>query len=291
MKLLLSLLFTAFSLFAQDAFISSETLTQELNNKNLVLIDTTDAKTFAKGHIPHAVRVDISAFRHWVNKTYLLMNSSKEIEKVAQSLGINPNSHVVLYGHNKGKELLKCSYIALALIANGFHNVSILNAGYGDWLYEHEGDKGMISTKITTPKKGTFTAHYTPNILIDINYVKAHLGKTPMIEARPKAFYTGERKSHGVRRRGHITGATSSFWREKFNLDDTLKSDKMLKKIFITQQKLNPNKEVITYCTGGLEASMNWYILTQYLHFKDVKMYDASMKQWGNLDDTPMQTK
>ena len=291
MKLLLAMLFTALSLFAHDAFISSETLTKKLNDKNLVLLDTTDAKTFAKGHIPNAVRVDISAFRHWVDKTYVLMNSPKEIEKVAQSLGINPDSEVVLYGHNKGKELLKCSYIALALIANGFHNVSILNAGYRDWMYEHEEDKGMISTKIRTPKKGTFIAHYTPNIVIDIDYVRAHLGKTPMIEARPKAFYTGERKSHGVRRLGHITGATSSFWRNKFNLDDTLKSDKALKKIFITEQKLNPNKEVIAYCTGGLEASMNWYLLTQQMHFKDVKIYDASMKQWGNLDDTPMQTK
>ena len=139
------------------------------------------------------------------------------------------------------------------------------------------------------PKKGTFTAHYTPGILIDIDYVRAHVGKIPMIEARPKAYFTGEKKSNGVKRRGHITGATSSYWRDKFTVDDTLKSDKKLKEIFITKQKLNTNKKIITYCTGGLEASMNWYLLTQHMHFKDVKIYDASMKQWGNLDDTPMQ--
>jgi len=291
MKLLLALMLTAFSLFAQDAFISSETLTQKLHNKNLVLIDTTDAKTFASGHIPDAIQVDISAFRHWVDKTYLLMNSSKKIEQVARKLGINKNSYVVIYGHNKDKELLKASYIALALIVNGFNNISILNGGYGDWLYEHEEDKGMISTQKKHVNMGNFTAKYIPNVVVGIDYVRAHVNKIPMIEARPKPYYTGEKKSKGVRRLGHITGATSSNWRDKFNVDDTLKSDKKLNKIFIQEQKLDPSKETLAYCTGGLEASMNWYILTQYMHFKDVKIYDASMKQWGNLDDTPMQTK
>ncbi len=291
MKLLLALLFSAFSLFANTAFISSKDLQEKLNDKNLVLIDTTNLKSFNKGHIPNAVQADISAFRHWVDKTYLLMNSSKEIEKVARRLGINENSQVVIYGHNKDKELLKSSYIALALIVNGFKNVSILNGGYGDWLYENEENANMVSTKTKQVKMGNFTAKYTPNVVVGIDYVRAHVNKVPMIEARPKAYFTGEKKSKGVKRLGHITGATSSYWRNKFNVDDTLKSDKKLNKIFIKEQKLNPNKEILAYCTGGLEASMNWYILTQYMHFKDVKIYDASMKQWGNLDDTPMQIK
>ena len=117
------------------------------------------------------------------------------------------------------------------------------------------------------------------------------MNKTPMLEARPKVYFTGEKKSNGVKRLGHIPGAQSSFWREKLELDETIKSDKKLDKIFFEQHKLDRSKkqEVIAYCTGGLEASMNWYILKQHMHFKDVKIYDASMKQWGNLDSTPME--
>jgi len=289
MKLLLTLLLSSLYLFAQDGFISSEDLRAKLDNKNLVLIDTTDIKTFKKNHIPNAVQTDISAFRYWVDKTYLLMRSSAEIQDVARKLGINQDSEVVIYGHNKDKELLKSSYIALALVVNGFSNVTILNGGYGDWEYEYEDEKAAFSKTVTTPKMGKFKAKFNPNIVIDLEYVKAHIGKTPMIEARPKVYFTGEKKSNGVKRLGHITGATSSYWRDKFNVDDTLISDKKLNKIFLDQQKLNADKEVIAYCTGGLEASMNWYVLTQHLNFKDVKIYDASMKQWGNLDDTPME--
>ena len=173
----------------------------------------------------------------------------------------------------------------MALIANGFTTVSLLNGGWGAW----EDENNAISTTARKIKKGNFVATFNPNILVNLDYVKAHIKKTPMIEARPKIYFTGEKKSNGVKRLGHITGAQSSFWREKFVIDDTLKADKKLDKIFYTHHKLDKNKEVITYCTGGLEASMNWYILSQHFHFKNVKMYDASMREWGNRDDTPLE--
>jgi thiosulfate/3-mercaptopyruvate sulfurtransferase len=290
MKLIISLLLSSLYLLANDAFINAEQLKTKLQNKNLVILDTSDLQTFNMGHIPNARRADISLFRHWMqNHTYLLINSPQKIESAARSLGINNNSEVVIYGHHKNKELLKASYIALTLIANGFTNVSIFNGGYNEWKDEYEDDKGLISTKTPNIKSGNFRANFNPNILVDMTYVKNHIGKTPMIEARPKVYFTGEKKSNGVKRLGHITKAQSSFWRDKFESDDTLKTDKELNEIFIKSQKLNPQEEVIAYCTGGLEASMNWYILSQYLHFKDVKIYDASMKQWGNLEDTPME--
>jgi len=285
MKLILSLLLSSLYLFAADAFVEVDYLKKNIDNKNLVILDTTDMKTFHKGHIPNAIPVDIWDFRHKVNNQYALMNSTAKIQEVARNLGINNDSEVIIYGHHKAKELLKSSYIALALIANGFTNVSLLNGGWG----AYEDEKGAISTTTRAIKKGNFIAKFNPNILVDMDYVKVHIHQTPMIEARPKAYYTGEMQSHGLKILGDITGAMSSFWREKFQLDDTLKDDKELEKIFYTQEKLHKDKEVITYCTGGLEASMNWYILHQYLQFKDVKIYDASMKQWGNRDDTPME--
>jgi len=285
MKLILSLLLSSLYLFAANAFVEVDYLKKNSNNKNLVILDTTDIKTFHKGHIPNAIPVDIWDFRHKVNNQYALMNSTAKIQEAARNLGINNDSKVIIYGHHKDKELLKSSYIALALITNGFTNVSLLNGGWNTYIDE----KGAISTTTRVIKKGNFIAKFNPNIVVDMDYVKMHIHKTPMIEARPKVYYTGEIQSHGVRRLGHITGAISSFWRDKFELDDTLKDDKDLEEIFYTQEKLKKDKEVITYCTGGLAASMNWYILHQYFYFKDAKLYDASMKEWGNRDDTPME--
>jgi len=64
-----------------------------------------------------------------------------------------------------------------------------------------------------------------------------------------------------VIRLGHIPGAMTSFWKDKFSSDGEILDMEDLNKIFIKQHKLSPDKEVIVYCTGGLEASMRMFRL------------------------------
>ena len=287
MKTIFFILLTSLYLFAAPAFISSTELKNKLDDKNLVILDVTDAKTFKSGHIPHALRVDVGDFRKNVEK-YQLIKSPKEIESVARSLGINNDSYVVIYGHGKPKELLKSSYIALALIANGLKEVSLLDGGYEDWLFEY---KELVEKGNSKAKKGDFIAKFNPNILVDLAYVKKSIGKVPMLESRPSRFYYGEAQSKGVKRLGHIPHAMTSFWGDKFHSDNSILDKKDLEDIYLKKHHLNPNKEVIIYCTGGLEASMNWYIAHQELGFKKAKIYDASLREWGNRDDTPLTLK
>lgn len=270
---------------ASTAFISSTELEAKLHDKTLVILDVTDEQTYMSGHIPNAVRADAGAFRHQVEK-YQLMNSPDEVQAVAQSLGINNDSDIVIYGHGKDKELLKASYIALSLIANGAKKISILDGGYNEWLFEY---KEVTSTKAPTITQGNFISKFNPDILVDLKYVKDRIGNVPMLESRPPRFYYGEQQSEGVRRLGHIPQAMTSFWKDKFNPDETILDKKELQEIYIKGHKLDPNKEVIIYCTGGLEASMNWYIAYKELGFKKAKLYDASMREWGNRDDTPLE--
>jgi len=291
MKLLLTLLLTTLTLFANAAFISAQDLHKKLDDKNLVIIDTTDRERYSKGHIPNARQVEISAFRTVVDNKYELMRSPQEIEKIAQELGINNDSYVVLYGHNQPKELLKASYIAMALIVNGFTNISILDGGFSQWSNKFASEQTLISQETPPFAKGNFKAQYNPKVLVDMEYVKNQIGKVDMIEARERKYFDGAAQSPGVKRLGHIPNAQSSNWLDKFNTDEKVASETELKRIFFDEHKLDSKKEVITYCTGGLEASMNWYLLTQHFNFKNVKMYDASMKEWGNTESTPMHTK
>ena len=287
MKIVFLLVLFLGQLVASPAFINSTELESQLSKKNLVILDITDFATYKDGHIPNAVNADVFKFRKKV-KTYQLMKSSAEVQKIVRSLGINNDSEVVIYGHGKSKELLKSSYVALTLITHGLTKVSILDGAYSDWLFENQT---LTSTDIPQVKKGHFVAKYNPNILVDLSYVKDSINKVDMIESRPKSYFDGRDKSKGVRRLGHIPNAMSSFWKEKFNSDNSVLDKEDLEEIYIKTHKLTADKEVIVYCTGGLEASMNWYILSQHLGFKDVKIYDASMREWGNRDDTPMTIK
>ncbi len=282
MKTLILILISSLCLAASSGFVTPKELKAQLANKNLIIIDVTDKETYDLGHLPNAVLANVGDFRKKVQK-YQLMKSSSEIEAIARSLGINNDSEIVIYGHGKEKELLKSSYIALALIVNGAKNVSLLNGQYEDLYYDYN-----TSTESPKIKAGNFTAKFNPDILIDLEYVRSHIGTTPMLDSRPSRFYYATAQSSGVERLGHISKAMSSFWKDKFNENNKLRSKEDLNAIFVQGFELEKDKELILYCTGGLEASMNWYIAYQNMGFKKAKIYDASMREWGNRNDTPI---
>ena len=284
MRLLIITAILSLSLQAATGFISASQLNDMLHNKDLVVIDVGSQKDYLQEHIPGAVLSDIKAWRKPVQK-HQLMRSSSEIQKEMRRLGITKNSQVVIYGHNKPKEALKSSYMALAMIVNGFKNVALLNGGYPEW--EDDDDRAVTDT-MEHNTKGDVIIKYQPGTVVDMAYTKAHIGKIPMLEARPSVFYYGTLRSSGVKRIGHIPQAMSSFWKDKFQIDGTLQDEEILKEIFFDGFNLNRDKEVLLYCTGGLEASMNWFILSQHMHFKKAKIYDGSMREWANLDNTPM---
>lgn len=273
-------------LSANEAFISAETLNKHLNDENIVIIDLgTKDDYLLKGHIPGAVHSVIGEWRMPVDKHFLMRPESELVKKISE-LGISNESKVVLYGHGGKKELLKASYIALTLINLGLENVSILNGGFEEWSYVGDVEKDTSQNKQTS-----FQASVKKKIVVDREFVSQNLYKIPMIEARPSKFYFGMEQSPGVKRIGHISGGMSYFWKNSFkNEDETVKvkTREELRELLMAGMQLDPSKEMMVYCTGGLEASMNWYILTQVLKFKDVKIYDASMKEWANRDDTPM---
>jgi len=279
---ILSLL--AFSLQAATGFISADKLNEMLTQKDLVLVDVGSRTDYDAGHIPNAVRSEISAWRRPV-ELHQLMRSEKDIEKEMRRLGINQGSQVVIYGHNKKKEALKSSYIALAMIVHGLKDVAILDGAFGEW--EDEDDRA-ISTTLTKSRQGNFKASYKPGTVVDMAYTKAHIGKIPMLEARPPVFYYGTLRSSGVKRIGHIPQAMSSFWKDKFEIDGTLKSQEILDEIFLKGYNIEPEQELLLYCTGGLEASMNWFILSQHMGFSNTRIYDGSLREWANKDDTPL---
>jgi len=283
LKKVFLILLTSISVFALDAFVSAPDLQEELSSSKLVLLDVGTQEDYKRGHIPHAQLLNVSDLRKSVQK-HQLMRCASELETIFQDLGINNDSTVVIYGHNGKKESLKSAYAALTLINMGLDTVSILDGGYEQWTQE----LFSISTKIEKNKAGSFSAKARTDILVDMEYVKSKLAKVPMLEARPPSYYYGALESSGVARRGHISGGMSSFWKDKFTQDDMIETSPVLEEIFIKGFELEADKEVILYCTGGLEASMNWFILHQHLRFKHAKIYDGSMREWGNQKDTEM---
>jgi thiosulfate/3-mercaptopyruvate sulfurtransferase len=152
------------------------------------------------------------------------------------------------------------------------------------WVFEYN----MLTTSNPSValQEGTFIVNENPNILVEINYIKENLQNTKIIDSRETSEYFGITKSPNNKVYGHIPYAKSSYYKDKFLEDLSIKSDDVLEKIFVLGLGLNKDDEVIIYGNTIFSASMNWYILYKKLGFKNAKIYEASFVQWSNSEET-----
>jgi thiosulfate/3-mercaptopyruvate sulfurtransferase len=283
MKTLLFTLLLALPGLALEPLVSTEWVASNLGKK-IILVDVSDAERYGKGHLPGAVSTAIGEWRMPKEK-HLVVRPEAQIEAHMRALGVDNGSRVVLYAHiDTPKDFLKASYVYWAMKYHGLAHVAIMDGGYDKWLKE----KRPTSTEVVHPSKGTFRASLQQERFADRKYVTSSIGTVPMLDARPTEYYFGLISSPGVERAGHIEKATSYPWNYSVNTDYTVKPKHELEPIFSNGLGLKKDRELIVYCTGGLETSFNYFILEGYLGYDDVRLYDASMKDWGNRSDTPM---
>lgn len=285
MKIFVALITAAVSLFAIEPLVSPSWLKEHQNDPKLRIIEVSDGDGYAVEHITGAAHTSIGKWR-FDNGTFLSVRPVAEIEKEISALGVDETTDVVLYAPiNEPKDLLKASYIYWALNYHGIKNVALLDGGLKGWINSKLAltqDKPQIVPSV-------YKAKIDASKIADLGYVQKHLGKLPMIDARPADMYLGVTPTATVKRNGHIKGGMSYSWNYSVDKEYVLKDKKMLESLFKEGYGLDKNKEVLVYCTGGLETSFNYFVLNGVLGYKNVRLYDASMKEWGNREDTPMQ--
>ncbi|WP_457595996.1 sulfurtransferase [Hydrogenimonas sp.] len=284
MKRIVLLLVTAVWGFAMEPLVSAAWLKAHLHDKDLVIVDASSHKLYAKGHIPGAVQSGIGKWRKREGK-HALVRDMAEIEKEMRRLGISKDSKVVVYSHHSNaKDTLKPTYLLWAMERYGFDRTALLDGGLEAW--KRAG--GEVSAAEPAAKGGDVALHPVDGLVAGLKDVQAALHSVRMLDARPAIFYFGARKQPVLKRSGHIPGATSYFWKYSFNDDGTLKPLETIREMVVGGLGLDPEAPVITYCTGGLETSMNFFVLHRLLGFKKARLYDVSMKEWANREDTPM---
>jgi thiosulfate/3-mercaptopyruvate sulfurtransferase len=287
MRYLLLLSISFFTLLASDAFITPSDLKNSLEEKNLIIIDVADADIYKDSHIKGAINSDVSKFiNQEPQNLYSLMNSSEVIQKELRELGINQDSKVVIYSHNTDEGVLNSSYLAFILLYSGFENLTILDGGYMAWVFENE----RLTSSILPESKddGNIVVNPAKHLIVNRESVQSSLASTPMLDARSPQIYYGIERSNKVTAIGHISYAKSSFYKDKFLRDGRSRDRQELDEIFVYGHELKSSDEVIVYADNALSASMEFYILYKHMGFKNTKLYEASLLEWGNALDLPM---
>jgi thiosulfate/3-mercaptopyruvate sulfurtransferase len=252
---------------------------------------STSLKKYRAGHIPSAIYV------HWLDdminpqQPELFSNPTRDQLKALMSQRGIGNQHRIIIYDRFASRLSTRLYWTLKFY--GLKHVQVLNGGFQAWRSKYE-----ISKKTPNYPGTEFRIAATrAELLAKIDFVKSHLDdpNTVFIDGRPEKQYTGQapgkiyhtKKQHA--KKGHIPGATHVFWKDNFNSDGTFKSVPQLKKLYANAGVRSGNR-IVTYCNEGLHAAPPWFVLTELLGHKDVRLYDNSMAEWAN-GDNPVETE
>jgi thiosulfate/3-mercaptopyruvate sulfurtransferase len=271
-----------------EYLVDTQWVAGHLDDPDVRIVESDeDYLLYETGHIPNAVKVDwFTTLQHPVRRDFL---TKEAFEEMCSNLGISNDTTAVFYG-DKGNWF--ATYALWLFRYYGHENLKIMDGGRAKW--EKEG-RPMTKEVPETPKTIYQANDPDPSVRAFRYDVFKHVeSKLPLVDVRSPEEYSGELlhmpgyPQEGATRGGHIPGAASIPWSRATNEDGTFKSLEELKELY-QGQGVTPDKEVIAYCRIGERSSHTWFVLTHLLGYPDVKNYDGSWTEWGNLVDAPIE--
>jgi thiosulfate/3-mercaptopyruvate sulfurtransferase len=246
-----------------------------------------DVLLYATGHIPGAQKIDWHLdLNDPVTRDYV---DGERFAEVMGSRGIGRDTTIVLYGD---KSNWWAAYALWVFSLFGHEDVRLLDGGRPKWI--EEGRELTKEVPSPAPVDYPVVEREDAPIRAFKEDVLEHLGK-PLVDVRSPGEFSGELlhmpdyPQEGAMRGGHIPGAKSVPWGRAANEDGTFKSREELEEIYLQEQGLSPEDNVIAYCRIGERSSHTWFVLTQLLGFEKVRNYDGSWTEWGNSVRVPIE--
>jgi thiosulfate/3-mercaptopyruvate sulfurtransferase len=116
-----------------------------------------------------------------------------------------------------------------------------------------------------------------------------------LVDVRSPQEFSGELiampgyEQEGAQRAGHIPGAASVPWAQAVREDGTFKSREELEELYTTKGVIDGETPIIAYCRIGERSAHTWFVLHELLGRDDVRNYDGSWTEWGNLVAVPIE--
>ena len=96
-------------------------------------------------------------------------------------------------------------------------------------------------------------------------------------------------EAEGALRGGHIPGAANVPWSKEAAHDSTFRPRDELEQLYGSEAGLSPDDDVVVYCRIGERSSHTWFVLKYLLGYNDVRNYDGSWTEWGNMVGAPVE--
>jgi thiosulfate/3-mercaptopyruvate sulfurtransferase len=247
-------------------------------------VDTT---AYDQGHVRGAIA--------WNWTTQLCDTVQRDIipkgafESLMANSGVGNDATVILYGDNNN---WFAAWALWQMKIYGHKDVRLMNGGRKKWIAEGR----ELTKEVPTVAKATYRAKEPDNSLRAFLPEAQRAFETnshAFVDVRSTDEFTGKILSppglpETCQRGGHIPGAKSIPWGMACNEDGTFKSADELAALYGSKE-ITLDKPTIAYCRIGERSSHTWFVLKYLLGHNDVRNYDGSWTEWGNLVRAPVE--
>jgi thiosulfate/3-mercaptopyruvate sulfurtransferase len=281
-----------------NVLVTTEWVAQHSTDPAVRVVEVdVDTAAYDQGHVPGA------AGWNWTTQLCDTMVRDivpkKTLEDLLGKTGVDNKTTIVVYGDNNN---WFAAWAFWQLEVYGHKDLRIMDGGRKKWLAEGRElstDKPVFQPKTYKAGEPDLSLRaFLPEVqqVVAANRGAAGAGaskKAALVDVRSPQEFTGEILAppglpETCQRGGHIPGAKSIPWGKNCNEDGTFKTLDELKALY-GAQGISGDQPVIAYCRIGERSSLTWFVLRHLLGFGNVKNYDGSWTEWGNLVGAPVE--
>lgn len=274
--------------YAKDVLVSTDWVQEHLDDDSIRIVEVDENPAlYAEAHIPGAIGFDWQKdLQDRVKRDFL---GPKEFGELLGSRGISNDHTIVLYGDRNN---WFAAYTYWYLKYYGHDNAKLMNGPREKWI--SEGKPTSRDEPLYSAAKFEAKGPDQSIRAVRDEMLKLVGTDTKLVDVRSPQEYSGELiamagyEQEGAQRGGHIPGAANIPWAQAVNEDGTFKSADELRELYGGKGVTDGN-EIVAYCRIGERSAHTWFVLHELLGNDDVRNYDGSWTEWGNMVAVPVE--
>jgi thiosulfate/3-mercaptopyruvate sulfurtransferase len=266
---------------AYTTIVGAATVAAHLDDPAWVIVDCRHAlndfangrRLYAEAHIPGACFADVEgdlAGSHTGTNGRHPLPDPQVFAAFLRGIGVNDDTQIVAYDAGGDMFAARMWFLCRWI---GHDACAVLDGGLAAWITD-----GLPVTQAPPqPRAGTLQAHVRPELLVDANYVLAHLDDRAMqlLDARAADRFAGRNETVDPVA-GHIPGARNRFYKENFADDGHFRPGPQLRAAF---EAYGPSDSIVHQCGSGVSGALN-LLAMEIAGLRGARLYPGSWSEW-----------